>query len=56
VVEFNFYRRFQLSNTSSISSDGFLKKPPLEIIFILNFLSFQMTSYEKITNIKVVDV
>jgi hypothetical protein len=56
VVESNLYKRFQLSNGNAISSGGFLKNPSLEIIFILNFLSFQMTLYEKSTNIKVVDV
>jgi hypothetical protein len=33
-VEFNFYRRFQLSSASAIPSGGFLRKPPLEIIFL----------------------
>jgi hypothetical protein len=51
----NFYRLFRLSTVSAIcsvcflrkpslksmvSSGGFLKKPPLEIIFILIFLVF----------------
>jgi hypothetical protein len=29
-------------DTTAISSGGFLKEPPLEIIFILNFLSFSI--------------
>jgi hypothetical protein len=46
-VGFNFYGWFQLSNVSAIFSSFFLIKPPLEIIFILIFLVFQMTSYKK---------
>jgi hypothetical protein len=39
-----------------ISSGGFLKEPLVEIIFILNFSSFQTTSYDKTTKIKDVDL
>jgi hypothetical protein len=39
-----------------ICNGGFLKEPPLEINFILNFQVFQTTSYDKTTKIKVVDL
>jgi hypothetical protein len=31
----NFYRRFQLSNTSDTSTSGLLRKSPVETIFLL---------------------
>jgi hypothetical protein len=40
----------------SVSSSSFLKKQPLEIIFIVIFLVFPMISYEKTTNIKFIDL
>jgi hypothetical protein len=44
------------ASRNTISSGGFLKEPPLQIIFILNFRVFQTTSYDKNTKIKVVDL